>query len=517
MPRSPRPVIRLLAAVAVALSFTLSLAACGATGSTASATGSRGDVLRFPTTNPESLDPAKVNQAATLPRLAYASLLAVDDDGEYVGLLGDHWSWDDDTYTSLTVTLRDGLVFSDGDALTADAVVDSYAYFLATGGPNASNYSDVTIAKVDDLTVRYTSASPNPNLPMLLTDTYYGGSPISPTGIADPTRLETESHGAGPYVYDTIASGVEYTLVANDTYFDQSQIHFDSIDAPVLTSESSRTAALLSDQVDLVFSSVSTTWAQTVAANDDLTLTVGLPAWIGLELIDTQGEVVPALANLEVRQALMYALDRDAITQAVYGSDAQPRVQAANATWLGFDEALEDTYPYDVDKAKALLADAGYADGFTLPVAVTAGDVSETLLQAVGGYLDAVGITLEIDSVPDIAGLLSAMTSGTIAGIALPNAQATVAQFVSAVYAPNAVLNPLGEDYSEITTMVAAANASNSEADWQAIIQYINEQALTIPVSNAPDIWISGPDVDVSDAVNPATSQFDVLRVRAAS
>ncbi|MFT4210337.1 MAG: ABC transporter substrate-binding protein [Microbacterium sp.] len=504
------------AGIAAAALVALSLTACSGT-STSDSTSARGDVLRVSTQTMESINPALSNQAAQVPRLAYESLLDTDDDGTVVGQLAEDWSWDDDTYTSLTLTLRDGLSFSDGDALDADAVVGSFEYFVGAGGPNASLYGGITSAKVDDDTVRFTSEVADPDLPLLLTGTYFGGSVISPTGVADPTLLETESHGIGPYVYSDIQVGSEYDLVPSDTYYDQSRIHFDSVELPVISTESAQTAALLSDQVDLVYSSVSTSWSSTLAAHDDLTVTLGTPAWLGLELLDTQGEVVPALGDERVRQAIMYALDRDAITTAVFGGLAGPRVQAANSTWLGFDDALESTYAYDPDAAKELLSEAGYADGFTIPVVITGEGVASTFMQAIDGYLSAVGIHLDIQTVPDIAGFAAALATGTVAGAAMPMAQSSVSQFIDFFYGENAVMNPLGQVDDRLVALTETARATNAESDWTAVLSYIDETALTVPISSTPDIWVSADTIDVSAAHNPATSGFDITDVVPAS
>ncbi|WEG08468.1 ABC transporter substrate-binding protein [Microbacterium horticulturae] len=505
------------AALAVAtVLFAGTVTACSTEGATSpEATGSRGDVLTIAVRQPESLNPALVDKMNVLPRLAYQSLLGVDDDGGYVGVLAESFAWEGDTFTSLKIDLKTGLTFSDGDALNADAVVKSFTYFQSAKGPTSALYSDVSVEKVDDMSVRFISKTPNPDLEFLLTDVDYGGTVISPTGVDHPDSLETESHGIGPYVYGDVKTGVTYTLKANPDFYDQSAIHFKSIDFPVLATEAAQTQAIMGAQADMTFSTVSASWADTVAANPDLSITVAGPAWNGLELLDTQGKVVPALADQRVRQAIMYAVDRKAITAAVYGPDAQARVQAANSTWLGFDKGLESTYPYDPDRARQLLDEAGYSD-IVIPVAITAGDVGETLLQAMSGYLEKVGITLDIKTATDVGAVIGLVYSGTVAGMALPNAQRSVYQFLSDFFLPDSGLNPMKQEHPELQALLDTALHSNSQADWAAIIRYLNDQALTIPISNAPDIWISRSTVDLSRAYNAKAGVFDLTKVTAA-
>ncbi|MFT4210929.1 MAG: ABC transporter substrate-binding protein [Microbacterium sp.] len=514
-PEVPRPSRRAAAALAAAVVSAVLMTGCAAQ-SAGTADAARADTLTVGSFSIDSVNPALVNNAVQVPRPAYETLLQQQDDGTYTGLLAESWSWDDDSYTALTMTLRDGLTFSDGDTFDADAVVGSIEYYQSAQGPHAASYAGITVEKVGDDEVRIISATANPDLPDLFADTTWGGAIISPTGVADPTSLETESHGIGEYVYSEMNAGVDYQLTANPDYPDQDAIHFDTIDFVVLATESAQTQALLSGQVELVYSTLSSTWSQTVSGSSSLTLTDGLEAWNGLQLLDRDGTVVPALGDVRVRQAIMYALDREAIATAVYGPDAQARVQAANSNWLGFDEDLESTYAYDPDKAKELLAEAGYADGFTLPVAVTAGNAAEVLAQAIGGYLSAVGITLDIQTGTDAGSTVGLLFSHTVAAGFIPNSEASVNGYLNLQLLDGAGLNTLGQVDEGLQELYSAALVANDQASWQAVLEYINENALTIPVVSAPDIWVSTDEIDVSAAIKPTNGRFDITEVVAA-
>ena len=110
-------------------------------------------------------------------------------------------------------------------------------------------------------------------------------------------------------------------------------------------------------------------------------------------LMDRAGSLSPALGKVEVRQAINYAIDRDAMLKAVAQGHGTVTGQIFPETSPGYDAALNDTYPFDPDKAKQLLADAGYADGFTLDMPlIQAG--STTVYDLVKQYLGDVGITV---------------------------------------------------------------------------------------------------------------------------
>ncbi len=88
-------------------------------------------------------------------------------------------------------------------------------------------------------------------------------------------------------------------------------------------------------------------------------------AMVGMYIADVDGTVVPAFKDLRVRQALNYAIDREAITKSVYGDFGIPTDQYVPEGIGGYLPELEDVYPYDPEKAKELLAEAGYPDGFS--------------------------------------------------------------------------------------------------------------------------------------------------------
>ena len=117
----------------------------------------------------------------------------------------------------------------------------------------------------------------------------------------------------------------------------------------------------------------------------------------GIYIADVTGAVSEPLADPLVRQAMQYAIDREAITDALYGDSGQISYSTPFATGqLGYSDSLASTFPYDPEKAKELLSDAGYPDGFavkTMVVPFMYGDGA----QAIAGQLSEVGITLELE------------------------------------------------------------------------------------------------------------------------
>ena len=115
--------------------------------------------------------------------------------------------------------------------------------------------------------------------------------------------------------------------------------------------------------------------------------------WTGLMLLDRAGSVNEALGKVEVRQAINYAIDSDAMLQAVAQGHGTVTGQIFPETSPGYDTALDEAYPFDPDKAKELLADAGYPDGFELDMPLLAVGTT-TSFDLVKQYLGDVGITV---------------------------------------------------------------------------------------------------------------------------
>ncbi|WP_163573336.1 ABC transporter substrate-binding protein [Fodinicola feengrottensis] len=123
--------------------------------------------------------------------------------------------------------------------------------------------------------------------------------------------------------------------------------------------------------------------------------------WQGLNLIDRGGQVSKPLGDVRVRQAINYAIDRATVSRAVLGQYGVPTVQTVVPGADGYSPAAAKRYPYDLAKAKQLLAAAGYRNGFTLAVLVLQFPGMDTMGQAIAGQLAKVGITLKLTTVTD--------------------------------------------------------------------------------------------------------------------
>jgi peptide/nickel transport system substrate-binding protein len=216
---------------------------------------------------------------------------------------------------------------------------------------------------------------------------------ISPAAL-DNEDLDLVPVGSGPYIYDEGAStpGDSYTFHANPDYWDPSIPRAETLELTVMTDAEARLNAVIAGQVDMAPGTVEQFAPAESAGLDVLTEQVG---WIGFSLADRDGAQVPELADVRVRQAMNHAVDRDAILETVGLGLGETTTQIYPPGSPAITDEINEMYPYDPDRARELLAEAGYEDGFTIPVTTNAR--RQTYVEAVAGYLAEIGIELDIE------------------------------------------------------------------------------------------------------------------------
>jgi peptide/nickel transport system substrate-binding protein len=345
---------------------------------------------------PQTLDPAKTVQNDSLYQaLAYEPLIVRKSDGSLAPGLATSWQYAGSDNTRLTLHLRKGVIFSDGSALTAHDVVDHFHYVLQAGGQFAPLFAGDTFTATSPLTVVITTPKPNPDLPTLLTQDDVVGGIISPVGLKNKAKLGARTSGAGPYELDPAAtvSGDHYTFVPNPHYYDKAAVHWHKVVVKAITSPQATLNAMKTGQVQFAVGDASTLAA---AKQAGLTVTMTPLLWTGVTLADRNGTMLKPLADVRVRQALNYATDRTAIVSALFNDGGKPTAQLTVPGGYGYEPSLDNAYPYDVAKAKQLLAAAGYPSGFTLPI-VTADYQSMNLVaQALAQQWKKIGVKLQI-------------------------------------------------------------------------------------------------------------------------
>jgi peptide/nickel transport system substrate-binding protein len=349
---------------------------------------------------PVSLDPALSGNGragmAVIP--AYEPLVRVAHNGKIEPALATKWEVAQDQ-TSVTFTLRADARFSDGDPVNAEAVKKSLEYYRGVKGPFQANLQAVTA--IDVLApdkIRISMSVPQPAIVTMFESYWNAGLIISPQGVAAPDILPKETRGAGPYKLDPAATilGKSYTYVPNEYYYDKSRIKWDKIVISAFVDQNASIQAMKAGQLMLLSSDPLTANSNEANLPKDLRIVSEPVGWTGLVLSDRDGQGQQQfLKDQRVRQAINHALDRALITKALFGTHAKPSLQLQSPGFIGYDEAFEKRYPYDPEKAKKLLAEAGYPNGFELTVAYVNNSMSQFLQQAIGAQLRKVGISMK--------------------------------------------------------------------------------------------------------------------------
>ena len=243
----------------------------------------------------------------------------------------------------------------------------------------------------DDTTLVITLAQPDPALPVYLSQ---NAGLVGSPAMFDSPDAKTTPIGSGPYVLDAkdTVVGSKYVYDANPDYWDADSVHYDTIEMAFYGDPTALMNAVKGGQVDAANLQSANQIADAEAAG--FTAETSEQSWTGFLLVDRDGTINPAMGDVRVRQAINYALDREGLLKALDNGLGTVTTQVFGTTTSAYDKKLDDRYPYDPEKAKALLAEAGYADGFTL-VMPSNNFVPESVFAVYKEQLAAVGITVE--------------------------------------------------------------------------------------------------------------------------
>lgn len=415
-------VTRRLGQATAALLVASALTACGGGGG-GGAGGSDSTLTVAWTTTPEQLDPNVFTGLTWIYTLdaSMATLFEVDtsvpDDElitteDVVPALAEDYEVSEDG-TEYTVTLRQGVESPWGNEMTADDVVWSFDRMVSDPTTlqrgvllAVANFDlDKPVEKVDEYTVKFTLNAPTS---VALSTLAYPG-----LGILDSTEAKKNAtaddpwasawlaknlNGFGPYMLESLDPGSEVRLTKNPNY-EGDDATFTDIVIRAVPDAASRAQLISSGEVDVI-SEPPIDQLETIDASGNARIS-NMPDTNRHNL--TLSEKSEELSNPLVRQAVNRAINRDNIVSSVYQGFAEPALTPVSST-LWDDQP--DVGTYDVDEAKSLLAEAGYADGFDMTLTYSnerPGPYAENLARLIQSDLGAIGINVELQAVPSVA------------------------------------------------------------------------------------------------------------------
>jgi peptide/nickel transport system substrate-binding protein len=315
----------------------------------------------------------------------FDTLLVREPNGEIGPNLATEWSYNADA-SVLNLKLREGVSFTDGTPFNAEAVKANIEYLKTGAGQNsfmAAPISQVEI--ISDFEVNLHLGEPDPSLLQNLA--VVGGAMASPA-ILGVEGSANNPIGSGPYVYDVDNSSIgrQYVFNRNADYWNAEAFPFERVTITPISDGVARLNALKSGQIDAGMSE-----ARAVADAEANGLTVNLI------IADREGKITPALADVRVRKALNMAFDAKSILEFVELGYGRLSDQIFPATSQAYVEELDEVYSYDPEAAKALLAEAGYPDGFELFMPET--NAFTAFHPIIEKFLNDVGITVKWEKV----------------------------------------------------------------------------------------------------------------------
>lgn len=359
-----------------------------------------------------SLDPSRVTEGESfkVTKNIYETLLDFGEQDTTIHEgLATKWEPSDDGLT-YTFTLREGVKFHDGTDFNADAVVknferwangteEQFPYYASMFGGfkgDEGHVIDSVTADGDYTVVFKLKRAQAPFLKNIA---------MSPFAIASPTAFEKDGDkfgdnpvGTGPFKFVEWKRNDSITVEKFEDYWDESLPKLDKVIFRSIPDNSARLNALLTGEIDLA-DGVNPADGQTVEADSNLQLFERPSMNVGyLGLTTTR----PPFDNAKVRQAINYAIDKEAIVEAFFEGRAEVAKNPLPSSIPGFNEDIAG-YEYDPAKAKELLAEAGFADGFemelwAMPVPRPYMPDGRKVAEAIQKNLEDVGVKAEIVS-----------------------------------------------------------------------------------------------------------------------
>lgn len=396
----------------------------------------------------------------------FDTVLKYDSTGTVTPGLATDWSYNDDN-TVLTLTLRDGVTFTDGEKLDAAAVVTSLEHFRDGTSSTAATLSGKQFAAVDATTMTITQDVPDPSLLNLLASA--PGLIQAPNTFGSPDAA-TSPIGSGPYILDTASSatGTTYNYTANPDYWNKDAVKYDNLTINVMDDPTAIVNAIKAGEANGAKIGDNNSIAEVEGAG--WTIESNELDFQGLLLFDRDGTMAPELGDVRVRRALNMAFDRGALLDALQSGYGTVTEQIFPPSSVAYDTALDSTYTYDPAGAKKLLAEAGYPNGFTLNMMST--PARQTTFDLVAQQLADIGVTVAYTD-PGPGNFIGDMVAGKYPATWMSLQQDPDWQLINFIIAPKATFNPLHTSDDTVNGFIATIQ-TGSKADADAAAKDLN-------------------------------------------
>ncbi len=368
-------------------------------------------------TDPQTMDPHAVNSAPVLGFLnnVYEGLVRRGKTMAIEGALAERWEaiggdgW--------RFFLRKGVTFQDGAAFTAEDVLFSYQRASSEAADTASWFAPVSEVKiVDEFTIDFLTKAPNPIFPdsianFMIMDKGWAEANSAVLPSKDEGNYATlNANGTGAFKLVERQPGLKTVLEPFENWWGKPEHNITRAEFTPIQNPATAVAALISGDVDMI-NPVPIQDAERLQQRGGVTVIQGIEARVIMLGMPHKAEMLKYTADagkpnpfldVRVRQAVAHAVNVEAILAKTMRGAAAPASQLVSPAMRGYSPSLEARPAYDLAKAKSLLADAGYADGFTFGLKCPNDRYlnDEAVCQAVVSMLAQIGLKAELDAMP---------------------------------------------------------------------------------------------------------------------
>ena len=344
----------------------------------------------------------------------YDTFTRIRNDGSVEPWLATAWAPVSDTEWHFQ--LRPNVRFANGEVFDAHAVKTTFDMLRTDAARSFMRYRDIKyyprVDVIDDLTVAIHTNEPN-----AMTAAYLSGTPFAPPRYLQDVGFQglvDEPVGTGPFVLERWAPD-KISARANPQAWTPPKV--DALEIYMVPDSSARIQALETGQIDVALA-ISPDQIPLLEAAGHRTA-VRAPHRVYIFVLQTEDPESP-LSDVRVRQALNYAINKELITDVLLAGLVEPASQPALPLTRGYDPTLKP-YPYDPDKARQLLKDAGYENGFNFALETVSGFMPNdtAILQQIVSDLSEVGINMSVNVIT-YPTLLRTVLFGEVGGDAFP-------------------------------------------------------------------------------------------------
>ena len=439
--------------------------------------------------------------------MAYSGLTRIGLDNQPMPDLAESWEGSEDA-TEFTFNLRQGVTFHDGSPFSSSDVVATYEAILDPDIPASANaVLDMVdrIEAVDDHTVKFHLKVPYADFP---TSTAHANARIlSEEALAgDHAKLDTVVNGTGPFKMESYDSARITRLVRNDDYFIEGRPYLDAVEMHLFPDLAAETTNFLSGDIDVMLLVQQADYERIASAPGVNALRVPSGRYVNVVMRFDQ----PPFDDLRVREALAYAIDRQLLVDLVLEGLGRPAHD--NILSPEFKYRIDSPEKaYDPDKAKALLAEAGHADGLKLDlVASNRPAIRAQVAIAIKQMALSAGFDINVETMPHDTYLANVWRKGNFY-MAYWGMQPTEDATFNLLLTSNASYEDTGWMNEEFDALVQAGRSTTVEserADAYTKAQELMLAELPYIIAFYEDVLTAGKDYVKGYTLNPINRYF---------